>query len=221
MLSLPTAFLVGLAHPIEHYDDVLIISLFSASATRRLRQAIIFVALYGLGMALINSILGGISGFIGEVLLEGYEFILRLTVGVITAMIGLVILFNIEYAHKIHHHIGYKHGKIPAKEINPKISALSIFSLGIARELVPYPLELIVLSWAVATGDIVRGVILLLAYSLGATSSLIPFALFATGLSSLVKREHYALWVSRISALSLVFFGLLLALFTFLGIEIH
>ena len=64
-LTLAAAFVVGLAHTLEPCEDKAIVSLFVFWATKRLAPAVGLVVLYGLGMALADTVMGFVLSYIG------------------------------------------------------------------------------------------------------------------------------------------------------------
>ena len=76
-LGLAAAFLLGLAHTLEPCEDKAVVSLFVFWATKKLLPAIGLVVLYGLGMALVDTIMGFILSYVGVTWLEAIKTLLR------------------------------------------------------------------------------------------------------------------------------------------------
>ena len=214
-LSLLAAFLIGLAHTLEPCEDKAVVSLFVFWATKKLAQAIGLVVLYGLGMALADTVMGFILSYIGVTWLDTLRTPLELTAGAITFIFGLFMLVGRELAH-----IGHHHGEAVATT-NPKsLYWYSILGLGIVRGLPPCPIEVAMLVWAASLGDVVRGTATVFVFGLGTTVGLIPLGLIMGGITSAINKTRYERFVPKIAAILMMSFGLFLVLAPILGIEL-
>jgi len=214
-LSLLAAFLIGLAHTLEPCEDKAVVSLFVFWATKKLAQAIGLVVLYGLGMALADTVMGFILSYIGVTWLDTLRTPLEVTAGAITFIFGLFMLRGRELTH-----IGHHHGEAVAPT-NPKLlSWYSILGLGIVRGLPPCPIEIAMLVWAASLGDVVRGTATVFVFGLGTTVGLIPLGLIMGGITSAINKTRYERFVPKIAAILMMSFGLFLVLAPILGIEL-
>lgn len=206
--TLLEAFVLGLAHTLEPCEDKAVVSLFIMWATKRLREAILLVLLYGLGMAFIDTILGALFAYIGASLLQEYGTLLKVVAGVFTALFGLYVLMEAEGVHMLHHHGQVSLGGTQAESDR----ALTVFALGLVRGLPPCPFELAVLTWATSMGQLWRGTLTVFAFGLGTTIGLIPLGLVMGGLAGAVGKSRYSVWAPRMCGLIMIAMGVLLAL---------
>ncbi len=202
------AFVLGLAHTLEPCEDKAVVSLFIMWAAKRLREAMILVTLYGLGMTLIDTALGAIAAYLGVSLLVEYGPVLRVSAGAITALFGLYVFVGGEAAHLLH-----DHGEVSLQEASSETSrALSIFALGLVRGLPPCPFELAILVWAASMGSIWRGTLTVFVFGLGTTLGLIPLGLVMGGLAGAVGKSRYGFWIPKICGAIMMAMGVFLAL---------
>lgn len=206
--TLLQAFVLGLAHTLEPCEDKAVVSLFVMWSSRRLREAIYLVILYGLGMTIIDTILGFICAYLGVSLLREHGALLRVIAGVMTFTFGLLMLIGSEHAH-----LGHHHGETSPERMRAgNLGASSIFALGLLRGLPPCPIELAVLTWAASVGQIWRGTLMVFVFGLGTTIGLIPLGLVMGGLAEVVKKTRYEAWVPRICGLVMMVLGMWLVL---------
>lgn len=202
------AFLLGLAHTLEPCEDKAVVSLFIMWATKRLRQAMALVIIYGLGMTLIDTALGAISAYLGVSLLAQYGPVLKVAAGAITALFGLYVFVGGEAAHLLH-----DHGEVSLQEASSETSrALSVFALGLVRGLPPCPFELAILAWAASMGSVWRGTLTVFIFGLGTTLGLIPLGLVMSGLAGAIGKSRYGFWIPKICGALMMAMGIFLAL---------
>jgi len=202
------AFILGLAHTLEPCEDKAVVSLFIMWAARRLKEAMLLVILYGLGMTLIDTALGAISAYLGASLLAEYGPVLRVAAGSITALFGLYVFAGAEGAHLLHHH-----GETSLQEAPSETSrALSVFALGLVRGLPPCPFELAILAWAASMGSVWRGTLTVFVFGLGTTLGLIPLGLVMGGLAGAAGKSRYRFWIPKICGAIMMATGIFLAL---------
>ncbi len=214
-LSLTAAFIVGLAHTLEPCEDKAIVSLFIFWATKKLAPAIGLVILYGLGMALADTIMAFFLSYIGVTWLDALKTPLGLTAGAITLIFGLLMFMGKELTH-----IGHHHGETVVFP-NPKLrSWYGILGLGIIRGLPPCPIEAAMLIWAASLGNIWRGTATVFVFGLGTTIGLIPLGLIMGGIAGAISKTRYESFVPKISAILMMAFGLFLMLAPIFGIEL-
>lgn len=206
--TLLQAFTLGLAHTLEPCEDKAVVSLFVMWASRRLREAIYLVTLYGLGMTMVDTVLGFICSYLGVSLLKEHGALLETIAGAITFAFGLLMFIGSERVHLGHHHGGasLEHVRVGS------LGAPSVFALGLVRGLPPCPIELAVLTWAASIGQMWRGTLLVFVFGLGTTLGLIPLGLVMGGLAGAVKKTRYEAWVPRICGLVMMGLGIWLAL---------
>ena len=214
-LGLVTAFLLGLAHTLEPCEDKAVISLFVFWATKKLVHAIGLVVLYGLGMALVDTIMGFILSYVGVTWLEAIKTPLEITAGAITVVFGIFMLWGGELTH-----LGHHHGEAAA-DAKPKLTRwYTIFGLGMLRGLPPCPIEVAVLIWAASIGNIWLGTATVFVFGLGTTIGLIPLGLIMGSLTSVISKTRYERFVPRIAAILMIGLGLFLVLAPIVGIEL-
>jgi len=210
-MSLLGAFLIGLAHTLEPCEDKAVVSLFVIWATRRLREAIYLVVIYGLGMAFIDTLLGFIASLLGVSLLEEYRSALEITAGGFTFIFGCLILWSKQW------HLGHHHGEMVTA--NPEIKAISIFGLGLIRGLPPCPIELAILAWAASLGGVIQGTFMVFLFGLGTTLGLIPLGLIMGGLAGAISKTRYQAIMPRLTAILFMVIGLIILVSSFIGWE--
>ena len=214
-LSLTAAFIVGLAHTLEPCEDKAIVSLFVFWATKKLAPAIGLVILYGLGMALADTLIAFVLSYIGVTWLNVLKTPLELIAGAITLIFGFLMFMGKELTH-----VGHHHGETVASP-NPKLlSWYGILGFGIIRGLPPCPIEAAMLIWAASLGDIWRGTATVFVFGLGTTIGLIPLGLIMGGMAGAISKTKYESFVPKISAILIMAFGLFLILAPIFGIEL-
>jgi len=214
-LSLAAAFVIGLAHTLEPCEDKAIVSLFVFWASKKLAQAIGLVVLYGLGMALADTVMGFVLSYVGVRWLDIVRTPLEIAAGVITLILGILMLKGKELTH-----VGHHHGEAVVPTDSKLLRWYSILGFGIVRGLPPCPLEIAMLLWAASVGDVWRGTATIFVFGLGTTVGLIPLGLIMGGISNAVSRTRYESLVPKITAILMICFGLFLMLAPILGIEL-
>jgi sulfite exporter TauE/SafE len=213
-LGLAAAFLLGLAHTLEPCEDKAVVSLFVFWATKKLVHAIGLVVLYGLGMALVDTVMGFILSYVGVTWLEAIKTPLEITAGAITVVFGVFMLRGGELAH-----IGHHHGE--ASGTTSKLTRwYTILGLGMVRGLPPCPIEVAVLIWAASIGNIWLGTATVFVFGLGTTIGLIPLGLIMGSLTNVISKTRYERFVPTIAAGLMIALGLFLVLAPIVGIEI-
>jgi len=214
--SVVGAFLIGLAHVFQPCEDKAIVAVFVMWATKKVAKAVFLVILYGLGITLVNTCLGFIFSYAGSALIERYETPLKLVAGVVTMIFGLYMLSRFGHWHLGNHQeeASLTGGKLEAP------AAWNMLTFGLVRGTALCPVELAVLTWALSTGDVLRGTLMLFAFGLGTTISLVPVALVMGGLTAAVEKTRYGNWLPRIAPLAMILIGIFLTLSPFLGIDI-
>ncbi|MBC8249867.1 MAG: sulfite exporter TauE/SafE family protein [Anaerolineales bacterium] len=206
--TLLQAFVLGLAHTLEPCEDKAVVSLFVMWSSRRLREATYLVILYGLGMTIIDTVLGFICAYLGVALLREHGALLKGIAGAITFVFGLLMVIGSERAH-----LGHHHGETSLERMKAvNLGAPSVFALGLLRGLPPCPVELAVLTWAASVGQVWRGTLMVFVFGLGTTIGLIPLGLVMGGLAGAVKKTRYEAWVPRICGLVMMVLGIWLVL---------
>jgi sulfite exporter TauE/SafE len=214
-LGLAAAFLLGLAHTLEPCEDKAVVSLFVFWSTKKLVHAIGLVVLYGLGMALVDTIMGFILSYVGVTWLEAIKTPLEITAGAITVVFGVFMLRGGELAH-----IGHHHGEAASDTKSKLTRWYTILGLGMVRGLPPCPIEVAVLIWAASIGNIWLGTATVFVFGLGTTVGLIPLGLVMGSLTSVISKTRYERFVPTIAAILMIGLGLFLVLAPIVGIEL-
>jgi sulfite exporter TauE/SafE len=214
-LSLATAFIVGLAHTLEPCEDKAVVSLFVFWATKKLLHAIGLVVLYGLGMALVDTVMGFILSYVGVTWLEALKTPLELTAGAITMVFGVFMLRGGGLAH-----IGHHHGEAVADTKSKLTRWYTILGLGIVRGLPPCPIEVAILIWAASIGNVWLGTATVFVFGLGTTIGLIPLGLVMGSLTSVISKTRYERFIPKITAILMICLGLFIMLAPLFGIEL-
>jgi sulfite exporter TauE/SafE len=214
-LSLTAAFIVGLAHTLEPCEHKAIVSLFVFWATKKLAPAVGLVILYGLGMALADTIIAFVLSYIGVTWLHALKTPFELIAGAITLVFGLLMLMGKELTH-----IGHHHGETAVTANRKLLTWYGILGLGIITGLPPCPIEAAMLIWAVSLGNIWRGTVTIFVFGLGTTIGLVPLGLIMGGVTGAISKTKYESFVPKISAILMMAFGLFLILAPIFGIEL-
>jgi sulfite exporter TauE/SafE len=214
-LGLAAAFLLGLVHTLEPCEDKAVVSLFVFWATKKLLHAIGLVVLYGLGMALVDTIMGFILSYVGVTWLETLKTPLEITAGAITVVFGVFMLRGGELTH-----LGHHHGEAASGTTSKLTRWYTILGLGMVRGLPPCPIEVAVLIWAASIGNIWLGTATVFVFGLGTTIGLIPLGLVMGSLTSVISKSRYERFVPTIAAFLMIGLGLFLVLAPIVGIEI-
>ncbi len=215
-MSLTGAFLVGLAHVFQPCEDKAIVAAFVMWATKRVASTVLLVVLYGLGITVVNTCLGFIFSCAGSALIERYETPLKITAGMATIAFGFYML-----SRSAHLHLGHREEKAQLIMANPEApGAMHMLGFGLVRGMALCPVELAVLAWALSTGDVVRGTLMLALFGLGTTIGLVPVALIMGGFAIAARNTRYGDWLPRIAPLAMILIGVFLALSPFLGVEV-
>jgi len=179
--SLLSAFIIGLLHVLEPCEDKAVASIYVAWAGKRLRESLILILLYGLGMVAIDTTLGFLVSYAGFTYLEGFQSILKFFAGAFTIIFGLFIIFK--------SHIFESHCYVRMfKNVKPE-SRKSILMFGFVRGLPLCPIEIAILLWAASVGNILYGTLLVFVFSIGTLISLIPFSIGACGILAIVEKR--------------------------------
>ena len=214
-MSILGAFLVGLAHTFQPCEDKAIVAAFVAWATRRFLDAVPLVIVYGLGITLVNTLLGFIFSYAGVTLLEQYETPLKIVAGAVTILFGFYMLSK--FAHI---HLG-EHEEAAIAKANPRAPrAWNMLAFGMTRGVALCPVELTILFWALSTGNVMRGTLMLFLFGLGTTIGLVPVALVMGGIAGALGKTRFGKWIPRIAPIAMIIVGLLLITSPFVGIEL-
>ena len=222
-LGLAAAFLLGLAHTLEPCEDKAVVSLFVFWATKKLLPAIGLVVLYGLGMALVDTIMGFILSYVGVTWLEALKTPLEITAGAITLVFGVFMLRGGGLAH-----LGHHHGEATSSTTSKLTRWYTILGLGMVRGLPPCPIEVAVLIWAASVaaptatsaGNVWLGTATVFVFGLGTTVGLIPLGLVMGSLTKVISKTRYERFVPTIAASLMIGLGLFLIIAPLLGIEL-
>jgi sulfite exporter TauE/SafE len=210
------AFTLGLAHTLEPCEDKAVVSLYTLWGSKRWAEGVFLVVLYGLGMALIDTVLGLVFAYLGASILMQIGGILRVVAGAITVVFGLFMILGAPHIHLIHHHDGVKEEAGMSSNFN----RMTILALGLVRGLPPCPFELAILLWAASMGNILAGTLTVFVFGLGTTAGLIPLGVVMGGVAGVARRTSYGRWIPKICGLAMIGIGLVLAVAPLLGIEL-
>jgi len=202
-MTLVGAFLLGLAHTAHPCEDKGVASMIVMWAGKRLREAIILMALYGLGTTLINAAMGAVAAYIGASLFMRYGPVLKAIAGSFIALFGLWMLSG---------RGRHAHASPVEQERLGSMTAWSVFLMAIVGGLPICPFELTVLTWVASVGSVWHGVAMVLAFGLGTTIGLIPWGLAMGGLVELARKTGYSVWIPRIAGLITIGLGVFIAL---------
>ena len=214
--SVVGAFLIGLAHVFQPCEDKAIVAVLVMWTTKKVARAVPLVILYGLGITLVNTCLGFVFSYAGSALIERYETPLKLVAGIITIIFGLYMLTRFG-----HWHLGHHHEEASLTADTPEApGAWNMLTFGLVRGTALCPVELAVLTWALSTGNVLKGTLMLFAFGVGTTISLVPVALVMGGLTAAAQKTRYGKWFPRVAPLVMILVGIFLTLSPFLGIDI-
>jgi len=179
--SFLSAFIIGLLHVLEPCEDKAVASIYVAWSGKKLKESLILIFLYGLGMIAIDTSIGFLVSFVGLNYLQNFQPILRYAAGIFTIIFGLLMILK---SHIVESHCYIK----MFKNVKP-VSRKSVLTFGLIRGLPLCPIEIVILIWAASVGDVIYGTLLVFVFSVGTLISLIPFGLGASGLLSIIKKR--------------------------------
>jgi len=179
--SLLSAFILGLLHVLEPCEDKAVASIYVAWSGKKLKESLILIFLYGLGMVAIDTSIGFFVSFIGLNFLQGFQPLLRYGAGLFTIVFGLIIMLK---SHILESHCYIK----MFKDVKPE-SKRSVLTFGLIRGLPLCPIEIAILIWAASVGDVFYGTLLVFVFSVGTLISLIPFGVGASGILSIIEKK--------------------------------
>jgi cytochrome c-type biogenesis protein len=215
-MSLVGAFLVGLAHVFQPCEDKAIVAAYVMGASERISTAVPVVVVFGLGITVVNTLLGFIFSYAGIALIERYDTPLKVAAGVMTIAFGFYMLSRCG-----HLHLGQREEGVESVRSDPaRLGGIQMLGLGMVRGMALCPVELAVLTWALSTGNVARGTLMLLLFGLGTTVSLVPVALVMSGLAIAAGKSRYSDWFPRIAPLAMILVGIFLVLSPVVGAEV-
>ena len=179
--SLLSAFIIGLLHVLEPCEDKAVASIYVAWASKKLKESLALIFLYGLGMLAIDTLIGFLISFAGVNFLQNFQPYFRIGAAIFTIIFGLLIIFK---SHMFESHCYIK----MFKDIKPK-SKKSIIIFGLVRGLPLCPIEVGMLLWAASAGSVLYGTLLVFLFSVGTMISLIPFGIGARGVLSIIEKR--------------------------------
>lgn len=178
-LTLSSAFIIGLLHVLEPCEDKAVASLYATAVGRNTRRILFLVFLYGLGMAIADTSLGVIFGYVGAHYLDKISPQLELAAAVVTILSGFLVF---RHTHFLESHCY-------GKSFRGLRSDLSILIFGIIRGLPPCPIEMAILMMATSTKSVFHGGLLVFVFSMGTLVSLLPFAFAMGGILTFIKKR--------------------------------
>ncbi|MBW4485800.1 MAG: sulfite exporter TauE/SafE family protein [Tildeniella torsiva UHER 1998/13D] len=112
-----------------------------------------------------------------------------------------------------HHHSGHSHSHLPVTPDGTAMSWRSLLMLGLSAGLVPCPAALVLLLGAIAFGNPISGLLLVVAFSLGLASVLAGLGLLLVSAKRLfrqvpVPRLQALQWLPLASAVGITIIGL-------------
>lgn len=203
--TLLSAFIIGLMHVLEPCEDKAIASIYVVWASKKLKESLVLIFLYGLGMVAIDTLIGFSISFIGVSFLQNFQPYFRISAAIFTIMFGLLTIFK---SHMFESHCYIK----MFKDVKPR-SKKSILMFGLVRGLPLCPIEIGILLWAASAGSVLYGTLLVLSFSIGTMISLIPFGIGARGILSIVEKragKRIKMLVPFIVGLIIILMGIVL-----------
>ncbi|MFQ5711366.1 MAG: sulfite exporter TauE/SafE family protein [Candidatus Geothermarchaeales archaeon] len=179
--SLLSAFVIGLLHVLEPCEDKAVASIYIAWAGKKMRESLMLILMYGLGMILIDASLGLLVSFMGLIYLENFQYPLRFAAALFTIVFGFLIMTK---SHLFEAHCYVK----TFRDVNPA-NKMSILTFGLIRGLPLCPIEVGMLLWAASVGNVLQGTLLVIVFSIGTMISLVPFGIGASGILTIAERR--------------------------------
>ncbi len=176
------AFAVGVLHVLQPCEDKAVVAAYVASRGGRSLDTMVLTLLYGLGMLVANTSLGFLAALAGAALLADLSAQLSVLAGVATLALGVLMVWQARL-HGLESHC--LHGTIA--DLAKSRRGLLLF--GLARGLVPCPVELAMLAWAASVKSAFFGALLVFSFSLGTILSLLPFGFVAGGLLTVLHKR--------------------------------
>lgn len=230
VFTITAAFVLGLAHTLEPCEDKVIVSILTVWGSKKWKDSIPLVILYGLGMTLINTLLGIVFIYLGAEVLEGLEKYIAIIAGVIFISFG-VFMFWGKHFPKItgilHHHTHqHERGEICVFDKIERKSKKHFFDktkrnvllAGFIRGLPYCPIETAVVLWAVSTGRLLDGAAIIFTFGIATTVGLIPIGLLFGTIAQKTKDSKYGKYAEKLCSLAIIIVGAILLILTIFGI---
>jgi len=205
------SFILGLAHTLEPCEDKAVVSLYALWSSKRWKEGIVLVVLFGLGMTLIDTLLGFLFSSAG-IMLSEFKRLFEMLSGILTTLFGFLMLSGLKIVHSIHHHADLEE----RNNLPSHLGKSAVLLFGLVRGLPPCPFEMAVWLWAASMGSVFTGTLMVFTFGLGTTIGLIPLGIVMGGIAGAAKRSKYNSWIPKISGAATILIGLILVL----GIEI-
>ncbi len=202
-LTLTSAFVIGLLHVLEPYEDKAVASIYATVVGKNVKRILFLVFLYGLGMMISDTSLGILCGYLGKEYLTKFSKQLEIIAASFTMAFGLLVF---SHTHKLESHCY-------SKEFKGARGDLSMLLFGIIRGLPPCPIEMAVLVMAASTGSPLYGGMLVASFGLGTMVSLLPFGLAVGGILSVIRKrygEKVEVMIPKVSGIVISLIGLVL-----------
>jgi len=202
--SILAAFIAGLLHVLEPCEDKAIVAFYVAWAGENIKETVKLIVLYSFGMLFINIFIGLIVSFIGMRYLHSVSHYVLIGAGLFTIIFGFLI---IKHSHLFGEHCVLEHSN---KKFNIK-DKKSVLLFGLLRGLPLCPVEIAIMLWAASIGSVLRGTLLVAAFSIGTAISLIPFGIGAKGIFKFIEQksnEKVRKWIQVIIGVLVVIIGI-------------
>ena len=205
-----SAFIVGIlgaGHCIAMCGGIC--ALLTTGTSNNSNNLLSIVLSYNLGRIISYGIAGAIAGFTGSLAIKtiGLHIAwLRMLAGLFLILLGLYIGKWLFWLNKIENV-----GKLLWQQISPLTkkflpidSAMSAVSLGVLWGWLPCGLVYSTLTWSIASGDPIKGSIIMLSFGLGTLPALLTVSLGSNKIGVLLTNTKFR----QLAAISIVFYGL-------------
>ncbi|QKQ24460.1 sulfite exporter TauE/SafE family protein [Candidatus Ruthia endofausta] len=176
------------------------------------KKVVLFHLNYNLGRILSYMLMGTIFGLIGTLLVQTlqmnvFDKVLRIFSGVLMVMVGLYIgnwSSSIQILEKFGTKLWAKLQPL-TQQFLPIRNLRSAFFTGLLWGAIPCGLVYGALSFAVLSGSMLEGGLIMLAFGLGTLPSLLLMASLSTQLGLLIQKP----WIRRLSGLLIIVLGIM------------
>lgn len=212
------AFLfLGVMHTLEPCADKAIVTVYAAGfSAGKAKRALLLVLIFGVGMAAAYMLIGAVCALVGNTFITQVFEPVQILASLITIMLGVYLLA----VHKEKKECPGEHHHTVLGGALSISSLVSVLSFGLVCGAEPCPVELTAYMWAASSGNVLTGIIRMLAFSIGSILGMLPLALIAGGLAGTLRRIIGEKSTSKFAGITLIVMGIIMLVLAMLGIEV-
>ena len=208
------AFLIlGVMHTLEPCADKAVVTVYATGFSKgKAKRALLLVLVFGVGMATAYMLIGGVCALVGDTLITQVFEPVQILASLITIMFGVYLLA----VHKEKKECPGEHHHTVLRGALSISSLVSVLSFGFVCGTEPCPVELTAYMWAASSGNVLTGIIRMLAFSIGSIMGMLPLALIAGGLAGTLRRIIGEKSTSKFAGITLMAMGIIMLASTML-----